>query len=1672
MVGCPRINRRIAAVAVLWPLLVAIDAAAVGESSTRFNTYLPASNYDGAERLVGFYVTASGEGDGATHVSVWDMPADNCPQSECDPFGLLQSGTDGEVSGTTLSAASGNFADPGSTDPELYPWDRYVVLRNLGDPALDRAFRITSFDSATSVTLADPDDDLVDGSSLAWVYAKPGDVDDSFPGVVLHRGETFGLMVNDSNGCITSLDAGECTHFNADNVRSQMSKEDLVAFFQQLDPTPEQLSALRASLVTYPVPARVDDMDAAKDGDYLIVQASAPVTTYSATQSRWQHDTAVSDTKNALGQSFYIFAAPTQVPDQGDRDIEIFAYQDDTWITISRIGVEDETQNNAACATCICRSDADCTSNIAEVDWSNITRLTFPYQGGPGGCAPTYDHMELDAGQSFNLWNRTIQAYEATLGCDTSMRDQGIGLLKEGQTYYVSATKPVTIMFGELQYWGRSGSNYARDGGGMVPSANGTSSGELFYFSIPAGKGDGTVAERELRVISFENDNTVCLDAWNIDNGAWPTLSWVGVPYDDPSVGPNCLTLQANERIDLTGTGKPDGQPHPFKDLHLFRLTSSPGKRISVAEANWMETGAPGTSDMASFVSPRNVEGEGGTEVRFLVYMAPPGAETTVHGVEGTYAHIFVFAEQGDTLVTFRPTDVNGEVHDDCKDEFPEFNNRIRQASIERDGYFDFRMDVDCYVALDQPPTLRPYVEVLADANISVLMSNYNDNWMNYSTSLLPATPNLTMEIAPALLSIPTDNADEPLRQDSAWVIVRARHLFPVQRDDPLRNARLEVILPDGLALDGDPVVEGESPAWSADDSGDDGRTFVEFTDFEHQPFTTLVFKLPVVLQGTFKDGTAISQGQEDQLVVLAMEEGLVSDIPMAGYASSAVRVFRCEQGDAIYDPDNDGQCSGTGVCHDVDGTTICAGADLCPHHHGNEYDVSPRCPTGYVCEAWGVCFADSVPPTCATEELAGNCALLAHELDTGLTCTPEGCVTIAAGQGCAEGDDLCTQQQACVDATCVPIVVDADRGLDNPGCGWDSDSFGYCPNTFACVDGDCMDRTADGCEGGGNLCAHGWECTASMVCAQIPGQQQCSPAVAGRCPHVLACVAGACIDIGGGEGCGGGGALCPSSQACASDSCAVIGAGDGCEADGSLCPHGLACVESACVDIGGGEACGAGGGLCSHGQACVDNSCVDIGAGTGCDDDGTLCPHLQACLPDGCAVFDGGDSCGSGASLCPHGQACVADSCSDIDDGSGCGSGGDLCPHSQSCVGNSCVVIGIDAACGAAAGSFCPHVQACVDGTCVDIGDQACELGGELCPNGEGCAQQSCSVIVSPCDQGGVQCPHGQACVDQVCQDIGANEGCGDGGALCPQAQACIDQSCTEIGLGSDCGLGGSVCPHGEACVDGSCEAIGAGEACGAGGSLCPHGQACVDNACQEVGDQACGDGGTVCPHGQACVAQSCVSIGDGEDCSPLQPGGYCPHGLLCVDGACTPLDPLNSCDCAHPTGDCPQGEACVCPASATACTAANCQCLSAVTPCSSDQPTGACPPGMECLEGGCHSPCSADAPAGWCPQGEVCVQNRCQQPCGQSAEDGYCLPGTVCQQGVCTGNGPDGGPSGPGDDSGPNGGDAHTPGTGSPGKQGCGCSAEAAAPPWILGAVAFWLMRRKGRQKSGDVK
>ena len=74
---------KIAILAVLLPVFTTLPAWAIGESSTRFTTYVPPNN-ESLKRFSMLVITATGKGpgpNGETTVNIWDMPADYCLNS-------------------------------------------------------------------------------------------------------------------------------------------------------------------------------------------------------------------------------------------------------------------------------------------------------------------------------------------------------------------------------------------------------------------------------------------------------------------------------------------------------------------------------------------------------------------------------------------------------------------------------------------------------------------------------------------------------------------------------------------------------------------------------------------------------------------------------------------------------------------------------------------------------------------------------------------------------------------------------------------------------------------------------------------------------------------------------------------------------------------------------------------------------------------------------------------------------------------------------------------------------------------------------------------------------------------------------------------------------------------------------------------------------------------------------------------------------------------------------------------------------------------------------------------------------------------------------------------------------------------------------------------------------
>jgi len=376
-----------------------------------------------------------------------------------------------------------------------------------------------------------------------------------------------------------------------------------------------------------------------QDGDYFIVESDNLVFASQSTNSDWQHDWVPATNKSSLGEKFIIYSPPTTY---SKRDLNVFAYEDGTEITIKKIS------------------------------WANQT---------------TSGYTNVDMTLNDIVLQKTINIGEDLIFFSSDGRD----IMETGATYLVESNKPVSVQYGAL--W-----TNARDGGGYVPSANGSSAGELFYFAVPYQASN----EQEIRIVSWDDNNAISLEKYS--NGSWITVdSW------------NLNLLQTGDWVSYTGNIN-----------QVFRVQCSASKKVSVFEANWLETGSFGTSDIATMVSSK----EGTTAGKqFLVYMAPPGNEGNV-----TDPFTGQKLSQNTHLYLFSRDTANITV----KDAYSNGNDFDRSYQLLPGRYIDCSLNVTEWKSIyngDGNPNSgpeRPYLLVESDHAISVFNTNFNDNWMAY----------------------------------------------------------------------------------------------------------------------------------------------------------------------------------------------------------------------------------------------------------------------------------------------------------------------------------------------------------------------------------------------------------------------------------------------------------------------------------------------------------------------------------------------------------------------------------------------------------------------------------------------------------------------------------------------------------------------------------------------------------------------------------------------------------------------------------------------------------------------------------------------------------------------------------------------------------------------------
>lgn len=386
-----------------------------------------------------------------------------------------------------------------------------------------------------------------------------------------------------------------------------------------------------------------------RDGDYFIIQSDKLVYASMSTDSDWQHDFVPSVNKKSVGQKFYVYAPKVT---SSLRDLNVFAYEENTTVSIFKISTAPTTQTG-------------------------------------------YTNVNLD--EKKLVVQRTIKPGEDIIYHSAAGRD----IMESGGSYLIEANRNISVQYGAL--WGN-----ARDGGAYVPSSNGSASGELLYFAVPF-QANG---EQEIRIVSWDPGNTVQLSRYQ--NGTWvPMNQW---------------TLGKFQPADWVGR-----QNGNATFSTVFRVTCSPGKRVSVMEANWMETGSTNTSDMSTMLSAESGTSSG---KMFLAYMLPPSSQGNVVDpftgklFQGSLTHFYLFAGSKRATVTVKDAKTNGKV-------------LTKTYQIEAGRYADavFNMSEwrSIYNGTGSPSGPdRPYVLIESTENISVLSTNFNDNWMSYFGSSLP----------------------------------------------------------------------------------------------------------------------------------------------------------------------------------------------------------------------------------------------------------------------------------------------------------------------------------------------------------------------------------------------------------------------------------------------------------------------------------------------------------------------------------------------------------------------------------------------------------------------------------------------------------------------------------------------------------------------------------------------------------------------------------------------------------------------------------------------------------------------------------------------------------------------------------------------------------------------
>lgn len=392
-----------------------------------------------------------------------------------------------------------------------------------------------------------------------------------------------------------------------------------------------------------------DDAGGKWDGDRFIIDSDLPVTVMLQTRSDWQHDWVPAEGRTMRGNEFFVHGVTNSW------DIDVVAYEDNTNVEIYEV------------------------TTAAKQD-SGVTQVELPGR--------------LLVRQTLNR-GEDLFKHKSGAGNDVS---------RAGHTYHILTSKPSTVAYGSLN-------RRARDGGGYVPSENGTTMGTHFY--LPAIAEAWAPHEKELRIVAGDSSSDVNVRGWNESEG------WYEIAQEQ---------LNAYGHLDYTGRSSWD-----LRRAEFLEVTGT--EPLNVFFANWLETGAVGTSDVFTYVSALDSVGASDVGREFVAYIGPPGREERVAGVGASFSHLFAAGFRAGTEVAVVDVDTDGDIID-------------RTVMIENvDDVVDIRISVDEYNQLNRPNDgVRPYLRVIASEPISLAMNNWNDNWLAFASGLLGADLQVEVE--------------------------------------------------------------------------------------------------------------------------------------------------------------------------------------------------------------------------------------------------------------------------------------------------------------------------------------------------------------------------------------------------------------------------------------------------------------------------------------------------------------------------------------------------------------------------------------------------------------------------------------------------------------------------------------------------------------------------------------------------------------------------------------------------------------------------------------------------------------------------------------------------------------------------------------------------------------